>query len=49
MAKLIPLLIAALLAAPARNPARPQDLPSPAEFPPQDSALWLLVSEGLRG
>jgi tetratricopeptide (TPR) repeat protein len=47
MPKLIPLVLAAILALPSQRSNRPEALPSAAEFPPQDRALWFFVSEDI--
>ena len=47
MAKLIPVLFAVLLAVASQSSSRPEGLPSAAEFPPQDMALWSLVSQDI--
>lgn len=43
----VALLLAVLLCAPLQPSERPESLPSPAEFPPQDRAIWGLASQGI--
>ena len=45
MPKLIPLLLAILLASAPQIYTRPESLPTPAEFPSQDMVLWMMVSD----